>query len=122
MKSTKGILYRFIGDGKRKREVARIFQNEGEDRLEMKGYSEEKWVSRNLSRGDVLVISQKRETVGDILPSKLYSYLGAGRPILHFGPKDSDIGKMIIENDIGVIFESPSDLARVREYLLFLME
>ena len=120
LKSETGIRYRFIGGGKRKKEIIRIFSKEMEDRFTMDNYTEEDRVNENLGQADVLLISQKKETVGDILPSKFYSYLAAGRPILHLGPRNSEIGKLIVENDIGTVFESDSDRKNVLDYIIFL--
>jgi colanic acid biosynthesis glycosyl transferase WcaI len=68
-----------------------------------------------------LIISQRDETVGDILPSKLYSYLAAGRPILFLGPRKSEIGELIITEGIGVIVETnhdvPSAIETIEEYM-----
>lgn len=40
-----------------------------------------------------------------IIPGKLYEYLGAGRPILAVGPKDSDSAKVIEMTKGGVVHE-----------------
>jgi len=116
MKVIPGILYEFIGEGKRKREVARIFQNAGESRIVLKPYADKSEVSANLSRAGMVIVAQSRNTVGDILPSKLYSYLAAGRPLLFFGPRRSEIGEIIVKNDIGVVVETKKDVGRAADY------
>jgi colanic acid biosynthesis glycosyl transferase WcaI len=71
-----------------------------------------------LASGDILLLSQRDETVGDILPSKLYSYLAAGRPMLFLGPRKSEIGELLLNEKIGVILEVPGDLPEVFDFIL----
>ena len=73
-----------------------------------------------LAQADLFMISQKKETVGDILPSKLYSYLTAGRPMLFLGPRSSEIGRIILDNDFGVVVENTQDISTARCYIEFL--
>lgn len=54
-----------------------------------------------------------------IIPGKLYEYLGAGRPILAIGPKDSDSAKVVQLTKGGVVHEYndiPGLKARIFEY------
>ena len=35
------------------------------------------------------------------VPSKAYNIMASGRPIIYFGPADGEIGRMVVENNIG---------------------
>jgi glycosyltransferase involved in cell wall biosynthesis len=121
LKRVNGIRYQFTGGGGQKEYLQRLFADLGEGRVRFTDYLKREDIGGNLAGGDLLLLAQKRETVGDILPSKLYSYLAAGRPILFLGPLDSEIGTLILQNDVGVVCESERDLAIARRYILFLM-
>lgn len=118
--SLEGIRYHFSGGGARFFDVQSIFQAEGESRFTLEGYSSRSEHESALARADVFIISQRREAVGNLLPSKLYSYLAAGRPMIFLGPRASEIGSIIIENDLGVVVEHLSDVQTVRRYIEFL--
>ena len=67
------------------------------------------------------VVAQSDRTVGDLLPSKLYSSLAAGRPILFLGPSRSEIGELVNRESLGVVVELEEDvpeaLQLIREYM-----
>ena len=54
-----------------------------------------------LSAGDVHVVTMGDDTVGIVHPSKVYSAMAAGRPILCFGPAHSHVGELVITHGIG---------------------
>lgn len=121
LKAVGGIKYLFIGGGAKYKEVMQSLRKIGEKRICFQGYAPREQVGRNLSNADMLVLSQTKRTVGDILPSKFYSYLKAGRPLLFLGPKNSEIGEYIIENDIGIVLENwKKDGKAAVEYLHYL--
>ncbi len=116
----KNICYQFIGGGTRVGEIRNIFTTSGETRIEFRGYTSRDVHGATLAQGDLFIISQKRETVGDLLPSKLYSYLAAGRPMLFLGPLSSEIGRIILDNDYGVVVENTHDISTAKRYIEFL--
>jgi len=122
LKAIDGIRYRFIGGGKKRDELVRIFKDTRELRSEFVGYAPRSDVDRNLSQADVLIIAQKEETVGDILPSKFFSYLSVGRPLLFLGPKESEIGEVVLKNDIGAVVESERDVDSAVRYVTRLIK
>jgi glycosyltransferase involved in cell wall biosynthesis len=52
-----------------------------------------------------------------ILPGKFFEYLASGRPILAIGPKQSDIGTVLVKTDAGTIVE-PDDLDGMKTEIL----
>ncbi len=114
------ICYQFIGGGTRVEEIRNIFLKSGENRVEFRGYTSRDVHSATLAQADLFIISQKRETVGDLLPSKLYSYLAAGRPMLFLGPSYSEIGRIITDNDFGIVVEHRQDISIAKRYIEFL--
>ncbi len=120
LKNDPDILYEFSGGGNRKGEIESIFLKTDEVRVNITGYRDNNEHFKALQDADILVVAQKKETVGDILPSKIYSYLAAGRPILFLGPVDSEIAEIIICNDIGFVLELADDVESAVEYIRYL--
>jgi len=116
----KNICYQFIGGGTRLEEIRNIFIKSGENRVEFRGYTSRNVHGATVAQADLFIISQKKETVGDLLPSKLYSYLAAGRPMLFLGPRYSEIGRIITDNDFGIVVEHREDISTARRYIEFL--
>jgi glycosyltransferase involved in cell wall biosynthesis len=78
--------------------------------------------------GDVHIVTIKRGLEGVVVPSKLYSILAAGRPVLAVAPDSSDAARIVTESGCGLaadpddpaavakaICELRSDPARLRE-------
>jgi hypothetical protein len=97
--------YTFRGSGPRVSEIQQAFLQLGETRVVFSDFVERSLVVPTLSECSVLVLAQSSESVGDLLPSKFYTYLMAGRPILFLGPRQSEIGRQILQNDLGFVLE-----------------
>jgi glycosyltransferase involved in cell wall biosynthesis len=68
-----------------------------------------------LAAGDVHLITIKRGLEGVVVPSKLYTTLAAGRPILALAPETSDVARVVRRTGCGVVADpdDPSALAAV---------
>ena len=64
--------------------------------------------------GDLHVITVRRGLEGVVVPSKLYSTLAAGRPVLVVAPKESDAARIVSESGCGVAVD-PDDPFAVAE-------
>ncbi|HEV2489363.1 MAG TPA: glycosyltransferase family 4 protein [Candidatus Acidoferrales bacterium] len=66
-----------------------------------------------MAAGDLQVVTIRRELCGVVVPSKLYSILAAGRPILAIAPEESDAARIVRENDCGLVADpdNPADVA-----------
>ena len=62
--------------------------------------------------GDVHIVTIKRGLEGVVVPSKLYSILAAGRPVLAVAAKESDAARIVTEEGCGV-WADPDDPAAV---------
>ncbi|HEV2299737.1 MAG TPA: glycosyltransferase family 4 protein [Candidatus Acidoferrales bacterium] len=56
-----------------------------------------------MAAGDVHVVTIRRSLSGVVVPSKLYSTLAAGRPILAVAPEESDVARIVRENECGLV-------------------
>jgi len=59
----------------------------------------------NASSDLCLILLDKNGAVGSF-PSKLYTIVASGRPVLYYGPCETDIGRLIRENDLGWAVET----------------
>ena len=64
--------------------------------------------------GDVHIVTVKRGLEGVVVPSKLYSILAAGRPVLAVAPDSSDAARIVTESGCGLAAD-PDDPAAVAE-------
>ena len=62
--------------------------------------------------GDVHIVTVKRGLEGVVVPSKLYSILAAGRPIIVIAPAECDAARIVVESGCGVAVD-PDDPAAV---------
>ena len=64
--------------------------------------------------GDVHVVTVKRGLEGVVVPSKLYSILAAGRPVLAVAPSECDASRIALESECGMAAD-PDDPAAVAQ-------
>jgi colanic acid biosynthesis glycosyl transferase WcaI len=64
--------------------------------------------------GDLHVITVRRGLEGVVVPSKLYSTLAAGRPVLAVAPRESDAARIVVESGCGIAAD-PDDPRAVAE-------
>jgi colanic acid biosynthesis glycosyl transferase WcaI len=72
-----------------------------------------------LAAGDLHLVTIKRGLEGVVVPSKLYSILAAGRPILVLAPEISDAARVVRRTGSGVVVDpdDPAGLAAVIQQL-----
>jgi len=59
-----------------------------------------------LGAADAHLVSQKPKVDGLLVPSKFYGAVAAGRPIIFIGSKTGEIGRMVLESQLGAVVES----------------
>ena len=69
-------------------------------------------IAQVMMAGDVHIVTVKRGLEGVVVPSKLYSILAAGRPVLVVAPAESDAARIVVESGCGVAAD-PDDPAAV---------
>jgi colanic acid biosynthesis glycosyl transferase WcaI len=90
----------FVGAGARREELQRLAGDTGKVRfLDYFPASELRHV---LEAGDLHVVAIRPGLEGLVVPSKLYSILSAGRPVLAAAPSDSDVAGMASTEGFGV--------------------
>jgi colanic acid biosynthesis glycosyl transferase WcaI len=69
-------------------------------------------VPQVMMAGDVHIVTIRRGLEGIVVPSKLYSILAAGRPVLAVAPASSDAASLVVESGCGLAAD-PDDPAAV---------
>ena len=67
-----------------------------------------------MAAGDLHVVTMRRGLEGLVVPSKLYTTLAAGRPILAVVPGESDVAKIVEEAECGFVAD-PDDPGAVTQ-------
>jgi len=72
-----------------------------------------------LSAADALVVTQRRAITDIVFPGKLLYYMATGRPILAAVSPDSETGRFVSSNQVGLVVppEDPKALAHAIQFL-----
>ncbi len=95
------IAFVFIGEGARGAEITDFAQRHQLNNIVLLPYQPRTEVRRSLSAGDVLLITLGEGLAGLSVPSKTYSSLAAGRPLLFVGDRRSSTAALIEEHQCG---------------------
>ena len=90
-----GFLFRFSGGGPQRAEVEGAVAGLGF--CEFRGYHGRNDLAEAFGENDVGLVTQRAETIGTVVPSKVYGILAAGRGVLFVGPRESTVGRIIAE-------------------------
>lgn len=72
-----------------------------------------------MAAGDVHIVTIRRGLGGVIVPSKMYSILAAGRPVLAVAPEDTDVARIVKRENCGLVADpdSPEEVAAAMQQL-----
>ena len=88
------------------------------DSLNNVGYLSHLEANAEMQSSDVLLMTNfPHESSKGIIPGKIFEYLATGKPILSFGPKESDVKKILDETNAGKHF-SYQDSAELKAFLI----
>jgi glycosyltransferase involved in cell wall biosynthesis len=91
----------FVGGGLGRDVIARYVEQQRLSNVRLLPYQPRERLPVSLSAADVHVVAMGEAMVGIVHPSKIYSALAAGRPILALGPRRSHIAELVREHDLG---------------------
>jgi len=101
LRARRDIAFVFIGTGARTNEIGNFASQHGLENIVTLPYQPRAELSRTLGAGDALLITLGADLAGLSVPSKTYSYLAAGRPLLFVGDRRSSTARLIDEHDCG---------------------
>jgi colanic acid biosynthesis glycosyl transferase WcaI len=97
------IIFVFIGGGVRKQEI--YSQSLIQENIIILDYQDSSLLSHSLSSAHIHFISLKPRFSGIMVPSKFYSSLATGRPIIYEGSNLDELALVIKENQCGEVVE-----------------
>ena len=107
------IVFLFVGDGPRKREVQAARDSEGLSNIQLLESFPRDLLHASLSVADVHLISMRPEMNGIVVPGKLYGAMAAGRPVVFVGPDHCETADTIKSAGCGLTFPTGDATALV---------
>jgi putative colanic acid biosynthesis glycosyltransferase WcaI len=102
----------FVGDGANRAAIES--SAEGLPNVRFLPFRPVEQIPHVMMAGDVHVVTVKRGLEGVVVPSKLYSILAAGRPVLAVAPPECDAARIVTEAGCGIAAD-PDDPAAVAQ-------
>src|SRR5579863_9200152 len=102
----------FIGDGANRASLAAEAEASGAGNVRFLPFRPFEQLPHVMMAGDVHIVTVKRGLEGIVVPSKLYSILAAGRPVLVVAAAQSDAARIVVESGCGMAAD-PDDPAGV---------
>lgn len=96
----------FVGSGVRMDKLKSCAERERWDHVRFQPYVPREELPGLLAAGDVHLVCLRRGLGGKVVPSKVYTSMAAGRPVLALGPSDSELASIVRESDCGVTVEN----------------
>lgn len=91
----------FVGEGNAKKRL--MDKAHKCNNISFESFLNSKAYREKLSKADVLLVSLEKNLSGLAVPSKFYSYLSAGRPIICISDDTSEIARVITEGGCGYV-------------------
>lgn len=117
LKERNDIKFIFVGDGYKKKDIESYIKEFSLENIKIFDYQYGKTYNQLLNCADVFITTLDKGIEGLGVPSKTYSYLAASKPIIAIMNKDSEIGSLIEENNLGTRVNSGESL-KIVEFIL----
>ncbi len=109
LKENVDIQFIIIGNGSEEEEIKNMILKKELNNIAMFPLLESEWVSQVYSMADVCIISCKPGTGGSGMPSKTWTIMAAGTPIIASFDKGSEMEKIITEAKCGICTEAGNE-------------
>lgn len=100
------IRFVFAGGGPQRKALQTFCQSHNFGHVAFKPYCDRDQLSNSLAEGHLGLVTQKPETTGSIVPSKVYGIMAAGRPLLYIGSSKATPARIIQQFDCGWFVEA----------------
>jgi len=121
LRANKKVLFIFAGTGQKVNKIKVAIDDSSLNNVRLYGYLEGPDYIDMLKIADVHVISLINGIAGMIVPSKTYSYMSIGRPLIAILPEHTDIAKDIKHYELGCVVAS-GDIAKFVKYVEYLLK
>lgn len=114
LKDQSDIFFAIVGDGAEQESVASMIKEYALTNIKLFPLVERKDFADLLCAADILICTMKEEVSSFSVPSKVYTYLAAKRPIVVSAARESAAANLISKHDLGFLIEpgSASDIAK----------
>lgn len=119
LKYIKNIHYIFIGDGAKKDIINRKIKQYGLDNCLVLPYQPMEILPHSMGCADIAVVTTDFKQTGLSVPSKTYSYLSTGASLLCLADTNSELGRLVTNNEIGMCFSS-DNIDEIANYIIYL--
>jgi colanic acid biosynthesis glycosyl transferase WcaI len=109
----------FVGEGLKKPALVQKAKDSGLENVAFLPFQPYQDLPYLLAASDVLLVPLDREKTQLSVPSKLYNYMAAGRPIFGLTDPESEVARLIREADCGLCAE-PEDPKKIADTILLL--
>jgi glycosyltransferase involved in cell wall biosynthesis len=114
------IVFLLIGGGRQRARLEAEAESQNLDNVMFQAYQPRELLSQSLSAADCHIVSLRPSLEGLIVPSKVYSAMAAGRPVIFLGALDGEIPRMMATGLSFGVCLAPDDaagLVSVIEYM-----
>lgn len=108
LKHREDIVFMIVGGGVKLAKVKEACEQRGLDNVRFLDYQPKSRLAESLSAADLQLVMLDEKLTQLMMPSKLYSALAAGTPVLGIGSLDSELAQIVTTNDAGWFFASDS--------------
>jgi colanic acid biosynthesis glycosyl transferase WcaI len=109
----------FAGGGPQRQVVEEYCRSNHVENVEFRPYCSRAELGQSLAEGHLGLVTQLPQTLGSIVPSKIYGIMAAGRPLLYIGPDRSTPAQHILRYNCGWRVE-PGDVGELERLLIHL--
>jgi colanic acid biosynthesis glycosyl transferase WcaI len=95
LNSNPAFRFLFVGGGPRSEPLKQLCEKEGLSGASFLPYCSRDRLNQFLAEADIGLVTQTDSSLGSLVPSKAYSLIAAGLPILFIGPAESTVAAMI---------------------------
>jgi len=117
LRGHKDVVFVIVGEGLKKAELQKRAAELGTDNVRFLPFQSYGDLPHLLASSDVLLVPLDKEKSQMSVPSKLYNFLAAGRPVLGLAPPDSEVAALIRGTRSGDVVP-PDDVAGIGEAVL----
>ncbi len=103
LKDNSGIRFVLVGDGALKKNLAKQCEAKKLQNVSILPYESRSMLPKILATADVSVVLLKKGMVGLSVPSKIYSMLASGRPVLACVEEESEVARLVRESNSGFV-------------------
>lgn len=101
LRNNKDILFLFIGNGGKKEKLIKMVEEKGLDNVKFLPYQPKANIPYSLTSADVSLVTLEKGVEGLAVPSKFYSALAIGKPIITLMDEKGEVARVIKEFNCG---------------------